>query len=204
MSIHDDCFGSGENLAFPTMSSCSACICVLDDRLVGVHKTQGWHQNTHDSLFKFARKSIGTAKVHGLYVAGWNAGSDQHHDLGTISQKFGLTGTRKAPIWVFDYKNASIKAPSGNKSDAFKPGVLNNKMSDLCTFAFRDGTQAPKVGVKRTTKVTVHQLDEFSSKRKDDRHRFGMTQRESFMLSYPENLETPSNHLHYVNFESFS
>ena len=41
MTIHDDRAGEGLNLAFPNMSTCAAIICVLDDRLVGVHKTMG-------------------------------------------------------------------------------------------------------------------------------------------------------------------
>jgi len=202
MSIHDDGAGEGPSLAFPTMSSCSACICVLDDRLVGVHKTQG-SDTIHLKLFAYAKQLIGTAKVHGLYVAGWNAGTDQHHDLNEIARGLGLAGARRAPIFCADYNNSSYTTPRGRKAMAFKPGTFNRKMTDLCTFAFRNGTGAPTVGVKRMTKVTVHDLDQYASQRKEDRVRLGMGVRESLMLSYPERINTPSSHLHGIAFQSF-
>lgn len=202
MSIHDDGVGEGSELAFPTMSSCSACICVLDDRLVGVHKTQGWVP-FHDKIFAHAKRLIGTSTVHGLYVAGWNAGGSQH-DLQKISTALGLTGTRRASIWYANFTNATEKRESGGVNDAYKPTPFGNKMTDLCTFAFRNGTKAPKVGVKRTSKVTVHAIDALAGQRAIDAHRLGMNDREKQMLSYEELIDTPSDHLHWLSFTSFS
>lgn len=203
MSIHDDAAGQGAALAFPTMSSCSACICVLAGRMVGVHKTMGW-ENLHDKLFSYARSLIGTDRVYGLYVAGWNAGSDQHHDLRRIASRLGLTGMRQAPIRYFDYNNSTMRTRRGTREETYKPGTFNNKISDLCTFAFQQGTRAPNVGIKRTSKVDVHAIEKFSSKRSSDRRYLGFSVRESLMISYPERIETPSDHLHAVTFQSFS
>jgi hypothetical protein len=41
--IRDDECGWGQDLVFPTMSTCVAIVCVLSNTLVGIHKTQGWH-----------------------------------------------------------------------------------------------------------------------------------------------------------------
>ena len=200
MSIHDDGAGAGLDLAFPTMSSCAACICVLNDRLVGVHKTQGWVPN-HDKLFAYAQRLIGTDRVHGLYIAGWNAG-DEQHEVRKISTALGLTGARRAPVWLANYSNTTTKAPSGNTVVAFRPGPFNNKMTDLCAFAYRNGTQAPSVGVKRTSKVTVHSIEGGYAQRKSDAQKLGMSERESSFLSYVEDIETPSEHLHMLTFVS--
>lgn len=200
MSIHDDCAGDGVDLAFPTMSSCAACICVLDDRLVGVHKTQGWVP-FHDKLFNYAKRLIGTAKVHGLYVAGWNADTTRH-DLSQIANALGLTGSRQVRMWSANYTNTTKAAPSGKLNDAHRPGPLKNKMTDLCTFAFMNGTQAPKVGIKRESKVTVHAIMARDAERKIDAQKLGMSDRESQMLSYEEMIDTPSSHLHFVTFQS--
>ncbi len=76
MTVHDDCAGKGQRLAFPNVSSCAAVICVLDTDLVGIHRTQGNITGKGLQLFKFAKeKLIGGAKIHQIVIAGWNTGA---------------------------------------------------------------------------------------------------------------------------------
>src|SRR5262249_19522159 len=91
-AIHDDQYGVGTELAFPTMSSCAACVVVLDDRLVGIHKTQGWHRFSKRA-FQLAAREIWGHRMHRLYIAGWNVGSPESHNIDEIRRALGCLAT---------------------------------------------------------------------------------------------------------------
>ena len=158
-AVHDNEFGVGAQLAFPTMSTCAACVVVLANRLVGVHKTSSWDLK-HFRLFQLARAAIGTSPIARLYIAGWNVGDPACHDIGQIRT---YLQCQHVPTYVFDYHNSNwtIQTTDGGlemvRSPAFKPGLFVNRAIDLCTFAFHNnnGYEA-RIGVKRTSKATVN------------------------------------------------
>jgi hypothetical protein len=197
-SIHDDQMGSGTSLAFPTMSTCSASICVLADRLVGVHKTQGW-SGIKTTLFEEAAALIGEGKVYELYIAGWNVASEEHHDINQIRNALGCA---KVPTYVFDYHNADVivtnrhsgkmlnqQAFQARKGRVFTPSPT----SDLCTFAFHTGKRNPIIGIKRSTKVAITASDNDAFKKNQKLGRKGM------MIALTEDIQTPSDHLHFLD-----
>lgn len=157
MTIHDDRAGEGLNLAFPNMSTCAAIICVLDDRLVGVHKTMGSISGKQLQLFDYAKTLIDGDTVHKVIIAGWNAttASDSKHPPVEIRNALGCPD---AATYIFNYATTTLTSKnthSGKKitQPAFKTHMTGSKMKDLCTFAARNGTDFPHISAKRTTKV---------------------------------------------------
>lgn len=143
MVVHDDRAGAGEQLAFPNMSSCAAVVCVLDDMLVGVHKTRGPIAGKQQALFSYARDElIDGATVHRIVVAGWEV--DRDGDVHSAVAIRNALGAPKAPVFYYNF---------GEARGTYQTGFTKKKMSDLCTFATRNGTGFPQITVKRTTKV---------------------------------------------------
>lgn len=174
MTIHDDRAGQGSNLAFPNMSSCAAIVCVLGNRLVGVHKTQGAITGKQLDLFAYAKTLINNETVHKIVVTGWNAGTGvgAKHDAAAIRNALGQ------PNVATYFYNLATSTQGAHDSDAFKTGIFKSKMSDLCTFAAQNGTNFPRISVKRTTKVTnanisMKTLLEAGHEMKSDAVRFG-------------------------------
>jgi hypothetical protein len=199
LAIHDDEYGEGTALAFPTMSSCAACVCVLDNTLVGVHKTQGTY-GRHTRLFQLAVLAIGGRLVRRLYIAGWNVGVQNCHDVGQIQQDLGCQNT---PTYTFNFANAQKTHAQQNgdgleyvQHQAFKAGWFVSKAEDLCTFAFHDGTYTPRIGVKRTSKVAV----DISNRDADKAQLYNAHRRDSDYMAVNESITTPSNHLHWLTF----
>jgi len=197
-SIHDDQAGSGQSLAFPTMSTCSACICVLADRLVGAHKTQGWRETTN-MLFKQAAAMIDGDRVYELYIAGWNVGNEECHNITQIRNALGCADV---PTYAYDYHNTEVtvrnthsgelvtqQAFQARKGKVFTPSPT----SDLCTFAFHTGKRNPAIGIKRSSKVTVTAVDQKAVNANMKQGRKGM------MMAVTEDIETPSDHLHQLD-----
>jgi len=152
MALHDDQAGVGDNLAFPTMSSCAAIVVRLANTLVGIHKTQTWHNNTA-KLFQVANAMIGASAITDVYILAWNAGVAEAHDVTQIRQTLNANAV---PCYVFDYSNKA--------KDKFKaPHNWSSAMSDLCTFATFNAGARPTFAVKRTTKV-VSERDEAAFK----------------------------------------
>lgn len=158
MVIHDDRAGEGGDLAFPNMSTCAAVICVLNDRLVGVHKTAGSISGRQKNLFDFAKEElIKGAQVHKLVIAGWSAKTGQNSSHSPTEIRNAL-GCQDAATYVFDYATTTLSGKNTHsgkkiKEPAFKTHTMGSKMKDLCTFVTHSGTGFPIVTVKRTTKV---------------------------------------------------
>ncbi|MGF6856942.1 hypothetical protein [Paraburkholderia sp. CI3] len=199
MSIHDDQTGEGTALAFPTMSTCSAIICVLVDRLVGVHKTQGWRGSTN-TLFARAVALIGGDRVYELYIAGWNVGSKEYHNISQIQNALGCADVA---TYVLDYHNADViiknkhsgdlvnqQAFQARKGKVFTPSPT----SDLCTFAFHTGKRNPTIGIKRSSKVNITASDNDAVR--ENLKREG---RDGMMIAVTEDIQTPSDHLHILD-----
>lgn len=170
MTIHDDCAGQGTSLAFPNMSSCAAIVCVLGNRMVGVHKTQGAIDGKKLALFAYARTLINNEIVHKIIITGWNAG------VGGAAET--IRNTLGQPNVAIYFYNLATTTKGAYNSDAFRTGMLKGKMSDLCTFAVQNGTAFPHISVKRTTKVTnaniaMKTLLEAGHKAGSDAIRFG-------------------------------
>jgi len=155
MTIHDDRTGQGENLAFPSMSSCAAVICVLNDRLVGVHKTQGAISGRQLRLFNYAKTLIGGEQVHKVVIAGWRAekGSTVGHAPNEIRKALDL------PDVATYYLNYATTTHGPKDDSAYKTGFFKTAMTDLCTFAHRNGTDFPMITVKRSSKVANSNID---------------------------------------------
>ena len=143
VTVHDDRAGAGDRLAFPNMSSCAAVVCVLDGTLVGVHKTIGPIAAKQRELFDYARDDlISGARVHRIVIAGWGADRDSGvHPAVAIRNALGVPD---APVSYYSF---------GDPTGTYKTGSGKKKMTDLCTFAVRNGTGFPIITVKRTTKV---------------------------------------------------
>jgi hypothetical protein len=186
VSIHDDMYGEGTQLAFPAMSTCSAIIAVLDDRLVGVHKTmdrapdggQRW-TNTHAKILTAAAAKIRSGGgARELYIAGWRVqGTDGRHEVAPIRAALGCADV---PTYLYNYAD-SFKASRGGGETAYTHfGGRHKKANDVCTFAFHRGNEPPLIGIKRTTKVTIVTKNS------------GPYGGEALV----ETIETPSDHLH--------
>jgi hypothetical protein len=197
-ALHDNMYGAGQQLAFPTMSTCAACICVLDNQLVGIHKTQGWGSR-QVRLFQLAVAAIGAAVVRRLYIAGWNVGDPDRHDVAQIRAALGCLGV---PTFTFNYANTiqthlqwDGRGLQFIHNRVFQPAWYVSKAINLCTFAFHEGTQVPTIGVKRTTKVAVD-----NSARQAQRDllvsMYGMA--DSLYMGVAETITTPSDHLHWL------
>ncbi len=140
MSIHDDQTGEGPDLVFPTMSTCCACICVLANRLVGVHKTQGWRARLI-TLFRHAVGLINNAHMNGLYLVGWNVGNPTYHDVPQIRAALNCMAV---PTSIYNLANAT----KANGAMAFEaPRSMGDQTSDVCTFAFGNAGHAPHIGI---------------------------------------------------------
>jgi hypothetical protein len=128
MSILDDQAGSGTDLAFPSMSSCAAIICVLPGGLVGIHKTQG-DQPKHTRLYAHAQGLIAGAAISDLYIIAFLAG----HNVTTIKTAFGC-----AAAWTYDLARKNVSTANG-----------------VCTFAGFQAGLDPLISYKRSTKVVL-------------------------------------------------
>lgn len=161
--INEEQYGRGENLAFPSMSSCAAIICDLGDELVGVHKTIGW-LSVHTKVFQLALNACNGKVPRALYITGWDVSDPEKHSVDKIRTALNCNGVA---TYVFDYHNAMMtiecKGSDGGivqkEKDAFKPAMFSKKMSDLCTFALTNPLVAPSIGAKQSKKVKVNAED---------------------------------------------
>lgn len=198
ISIHDDEFGAGESLAFPSMSTCAACVVVLPNRLVGIHKTSRWN-NKKAHIFQLARSAIGTAVKQRLYIAGWHVGNPAEHDVAQIRNALGCANV---PTYIFNFANTimaqEVKTQDGGhyfvESPMFKSGLFGTKANDLCTFAFHDRTKA-RIGVKRTEKVKVQKTNRTVQKT-HLQNRYGGDYQ---YMACIDTITTDSDHLHWLN-----
>jgi hypothetical protein len=191
LSIHDDQYGQGTELAFPTMSTCSAAIAVTAGGLVGVHKTMDrtptagvaashdtlW-TGTHKKIFDAAKQLIDDAGgAQELYVCGWNveAKGGGRHEVGLIQSRLGC---QAVPTFVYNYTSYITTNQYGNPQAVSKHAGKAAK--DVCTFAFFRAGQPPIIGLKRTTKVQVPNPNQGSQGGE----------------AKVETLVTPSDHLH--------
>ncbi len=193
-AIHDDQVGDGAELAFPTMSTCAACIAVrnyagIGYRLIGVHKTRGWTPK-HDRLFQIARETMGWIPPSRVYILGWNVdhtdtSPNAVHSVAKIRTALNGAGV---PTFAFDYVNAT-KGP--NQALKIKG---TGKMIDVCTFASVNPAGQVTIGIKRTPKVTVTTAPGELQQRI---RRYGNLQ--VAMLHAPtETITTPSTHMHVL------
>ncbi len=174
--IHDDQFAEGANLAFPDMTSCSAVICVLPGTLIGVHKTMGWTAR-HNTLFGRAQAAIGARVVSRVYIAGWNVPAQ--HNPAQIRAALGL------PLATRIYTSNYTHGHRRNGNPRYNPGLFRDYVHSICTFAsFRAANTAPRVGIKRDTKVASG----------------GFVGPWDLYRARQEHLTTPGNHLHQVAF----
>lgn len=196
VSIHDDMYGEGTELAFPAMSTCSAIIAVLDDRLVGVHKTMdrdaadplGRWTKTHLKILDAAStliKAGGGARE--LYVAGWRVlSAGGKHEVAPIRAALNCSDV---PTYLYDYMDSFKIGKSGAATAYTHFGGGHKKANDVCTFAYHRGKEPPRIGIKRTTKVTIVVQNSGVQGGK----------------AQVETIETPSNHLHELwKFTDFS
>jgi hypothetical protein len=182
-TILDDQYGSGRQLAFPEMSTCVACICVLDQTMVAIHKTFGTDAH-HDPLYADARALIGPSRVHGLYIAGWLSGPERH-DIGLI--RAGL-GCNDVPTHTATFITTYRRTASGVMWHQFKGHIGSPVAQNVCAFAtFRGPHLAPRVGLKRTPKVQVGDAVLGLGGRRAARRR----------------VTTPSTHRHAIRFRRF-
>ena len=153
MTIHDNRAGQGMDLSFPSMSTCAAIICVMEYRLVGLHKTLGPATDS-GGLFKYAKTLIGEDKVHLIAIAGWVAKEEEGwlHNPRGIREQLDQVDT---PTYYYNYETGSYTTRNNNRRPLFKPNKYRRRMIDLCTFASHNGTDFPLVSFKRSTKVTV-------------------------------------------------
>ena len=197
MTIHDDRAGEGATFAFPTMSSCAAVICVMQDRLVGIHKTQGNITGKPAQLFNYARNTL----IHGdqirmIVIAGWNAttGNSSMHSPTDIRSAL---GAQNVPAYIFNYATTTKKT-NGFTAHAMKTGATHAKMTDLCTFVSRNGTGFPFISVKRSTKVT--NVNTVMSSLQKQGHQFGS---DTFRFGSVDEQVT-SSHDHLINQDKFT
>lgn len=117
-------------------------------RLVGVHKTIGAIAGKQQQLFDYARDDlINGARVHRIVIAGWGVARDGGvHSAVAIRNALGVPN---APVSFYSF---------GAATGTYETGLGKKKMSDLCTFASRNGTGFPLITVKRTTKVANQDL----------------------------------------------
>ncbi len=191
MSIHDDQTGEGTDLAFPTMSTCAAIICVLQNSLVGIHKTQGWRASTN-TLFGHALGLINGQAVREIYIAGWNMHDPNAHDP---QQIVAALNCANVPHWVCNYTNTTVTVTGTTgkvTQSAFKAGSAK-KTSDLCTFVFHKGASDPQIGMKRTSKVLVTTASQPAKNAHMAQHGGFGTAR---YFGMDEGITTPSGHLH--------
>jgi hypothetical protein len=188
MSIHDDQTGEGTDLAFPTMSTCAAIVCVLPNTLVGIHKTQGWRASTA-TLFGHALGLINGAAVREIYIAGWNMHDPNAHDPAQI---IAALNCANVPFFVCNYSNSTQTV--GNVTQAaYKAGKFVKKANDLCTFAFHKGNADPEFGMKRTPKVLITAASNQAYNNHLAQHGGYGTGR---YFAMDEGIATPSGHLH--------
>ncbi len=190
VSIHDDMYGEGTSLAFPSMSTCSAAIAVLSDRLVGVHKTmdlsaddpRGRWTSTHKKILEGAAALIAAGGgARELYIAGWRVMSaGGRHEVAPIQAALGCSDV---PTYIYDYADSFKIGKSGNPTAyTHFGGGSHKKANDVCTFAFHRDHEPPRIGLKRTTKVTIVTNNSGSQGGQ----------------ALVETIETPSDHLHVL------
>jgi hypothetical protein len=187
VSIHDDQYGQGQDLAFPTMSTCSCVIAVVGDRLVGVHKTmdRGADEVSVDTLWTGNHKKIfaGAAEMivkaggaQEIYVVGWNVKAvGGRHEVSLIRDRLNC---QTVSTYVFDFTSYVTTNKWGNPQSVTRSA--GKACKDVCTFAFYRAGQAPRIGLKRTTKVKTPQPN----------------QGQQGGEGQSETIVTPSDHLH--------
>jgi hypothetical protein len=187
VSIHDDMYGEGTELAFPAMSTCSASIAVLGDRLVGVHKTmdneagdlRGRWTKTHLKILEAAAlliKDGGGARE--LYIAGWRVtAAGGRHEAAPIQAALSCSDV---PTYICKYADSFKIGKSGAATAYTHFGGGHKKANDVCTFAFHRHGGSPVIGIKRTNKVAIVV------------QKLGKQGGEEQV----ETIETPSDHLH--------
>lgn len=186
MSMHDDQAGEGVALAFPTVSTCAAVIAVLGDRLVGLHKTSGISRN-YGKLMQRGLSLLGGCYVRALYMAGWNLDQPSKHDPRAIRQ---VLGCAHVPIYI---SNLSSTRDSLERTHPFATAA-----NDVCIFAYHQGSRAPRIGLKRSSKVTVKRSVGGTQQINQLAQQLGM----GFALIYgvEEEITTTSDHLHELQF----
>lgn len=190
MSMHDDQAGEGVALAFPTVSTCAAVIAVLGDRLVGLHKTSGISRN-YGKLIQRGLSLLNFRYVRALYIAGWNLDQPSKHDPRAIRQALGCT---HAPIYI---SNLSSTRDSWERT-TYSPHPFATAANDVCIFAYHQGSRAPRIGLKRSSKVTVKRSVGGTQQINQLAQQLGM----GFALIYgvEEEITTTSDHLHELQF----
>lgn len=191
MTIHDDQTGEGTNLAFPTMTSCCACICRLDDRLVGVHKTQGWGPG-RIALFDHARSLFRGDAVRELFFVSWSFTAANHD----VAQMRNALHCAAVPTYTYELGNTTTTSGLGNLVPANRAPRSNTTVTDVCTLAALNDRGSVVIGLKQSAKVTVaadpNQLD----------YEFNLYNHGGFAVgqffAVDEAVTTPSGHMHKI------
>ena len=190
--------GAGTFLIFPGVSTCTACVCVLNDELVGVHATMRMSTGTGNDAapWELARELIGEAAVNRLYIIGWDPRGSQ--SISAIREHLRCTSV---DTYVCDLNNAAHT----NGAMRFSPAAPNATLggvwryfaprhaTDLAILAeFTDRTTMPTFSIKRQSKVTVTPLPG------DRTRRFNRFRADSASVT------KTSDHFHYLRGAAFT
>lgn len=136
--IPENCVGAGTELGFPNMSTCTAVVCVLDDRLVGGHFTRDSVGDRAETQTLCGRivNAVGGARVNRLVVVGWN----KNHNPTAIKNALGL--------------GASVNEAFDVDGTSYGWGRLLDYAMFLY-FRFVSAREAPVAWFKRDTKVSL-------------------------------------------------
>jgi len=155
--LFEECSGEGNELAFPSMSSCVAVICLLDGgSLVGIHKTTS--QASTNKYWEAAIAVINKRKILRIYVVGWittETGETAHSPKEIVSflMPDDNENEEKVQLFVSDY--GEIKKVSEEKE---KSAITNRKREEvgggtLCTFARLNADMSVSIGFRQNQKL---------------------------------------------------
>ena len=137
IKISEDCVGSGTDLGFPNMSSCTAVVCVLDNLLIGAHFTMDRSGNDQATTHLCGRisQAIGGNAVHRLLIVGWNS----KHNPVAIKNHINCNPTKSAAYDI-----------SGHGYGFFK----SVDYTVFLNFSFVSADAMPTIWLKRDSKVS--------------------------------------------------
>lgn len=200
MCLREEGVGKGKKLVFPNMSSCAAFILVLDDDLIGIHKTTSTNNDLINFQVERATKSISNNQKEDLklYVAGWGLNDPvKFHDVKAVAQCISEKLNLEAgalPIYVSDF------------------GKLGSKCKEWCLFAEVKSGKV-EVGVRPNDKVYCSSENQFANIRNDkeelDKLRETKNSRGEKIkfaaraLSYEEEISTTIETTEECNFQEF-
>jgi len=205
--IGEEQAGEGTSLCFARMSTCVACICVLQNTLVGVHSV-AYSSANMPAAFAAALALINGRAVNALYLVGWRLNDAQSgwHDVAGIRQSLGCGAV---PAYGMDLATTQSStddsswyvphAPDAALGSAWRT-VAPKKITDLALFADWTGATTVSLGVKRSSKVTIGPADPVASNALVQ----NTTARTMRYYALPAPVSTPSVHLHPLTQSDFT